>query len=116
MLRPALAALLVFAACSAPASPRQERTVSGTGNAKSAPVELAGNYSVTWSLGARPPKCTAILTLESPTDKGIYEVLVNDEVATSGATNVYGLDAGPYYVNGDLNDCGPWSVVLTPQP
>lgn len=112
----ALITVLAVTGCGggAAAPARSDVKISGTGSDRSALVQLNGNYGVTWSLSARPTKCLAILTLESPTDKAVLEVIADDEAATSGTTNIYSLEQGGYFIDGELNDCGPWTVVLTP--
>jgi hypothetical protein len=118
MARIGIVAVFFLTACASagPVATPAPVTVSGAGVEKSATIALEGNYAVAWSVTVRPEKCLTILTLESPTDKAVLETLADDDAAASGSTHVYGLARGSYFVNGDLNSCGPWTVTLSPVP
>jgi hypothetical protein len=96
------------------AAPTKAVTLSGDGEMKSKRVALKGDYSVSWkTLGS----CYYSADLESGSGSGLGEsVFTASDRPTSGTNNVYGLEAGNYYldvITGPAPRCG-WSATLTP--
>jgi len=94
----------------------EPHTERGSGTLATRPFELAGgDYTVTWTVTA-DSGCFHRAMLRSPDDESVFEnagdVLLDEAGSGEGETQVYGLDAGRYYL--DVNSGCDWEIAIAP--
>jgi hypothetical protein len=105
--------------------PYLPHTVTGCGPWKSEPINLKGDYTITWSATTiRPDSCDLYADLERVDGQPFGETqaryggLVTDRFTGggpwSGTTAEYNLDDTAWFVNGGLPTTCNWTFTFTP--
>jgi hypothetical protein len=97
--------------------PRTPQTVSGSGTSKTAPIDLQGDYEVSWTITPTDSSgCFHGAYLRRTDGAFLFEALgsemLSDAAVKSGSTRLYGLESTHYYV--DVNSGCGWTITFTP--